>query len=92
VSLCTCIDGESERRRAETTLANLAETCDARVETRVSRANLLDFLDANAAGYDLVLVGSSRDRSRASRFVSPPTFERLRDVDADVAVVDRGSV
>jgi hypothetical protein len=37
-----------------------------------------------------VFVGSSGERSRASRFVSPPTFERLHDVECDVAVVDRG--
>jgi hypothetical protein len=92
VSLCTCVDHETERRRAEATLANLAETCDATVETRVSRSDVLDFLEANASGYDLVLIGSSRDRSKASRFVSPPTFERLHEVETDVAVVDRGSV
>jgi hypothetical protein len=49
-----------------------------------------DFIDENADAYDLVVLGSSGDRSAASRFVSPPTFERLRDVDCDVAVVDRG--
>jgi spermidine synthase len=92
VSLCTCIGRESERRRAETTLANLAETTDGDVETRVARSDVLEFIAANAPGYDLVVIGSSGDRSKASRFVSPPTFERLHDVETDVAVVDRGSV
>jgi hypothetical protein len=92
VSLCTCIGSEVERRRAETMLANLAETSDADVETRVARAEVLDFIAASAPEYDLLVIGSSGDRSKASRFVSPPTFERLQDVDTDVAVVDRGTV
>jgi nucleotide-binding universal stress UspA family protein len=92
VSLCTCIGNEVERRRAETMLANLAETPDVDVETRVARSGVLEFIEANAPGYDLVVIGASRDRSKASRFVSPPTFERLRGVEADVAVVDRGRV
>jgi len=90
LSVCTCIDAEVERRRAESRLANLAETVDADVETRVARSNVTDFIGANAGAYDLLVVGSSGDRSRASRFVSPPTFERLHDVECDVAIVDRG--
>ncbi|MFB6068316.1 MAG: universal stress protein [Halobacterium sp.] len=89
VSVCTCIDREVERRSAEKRLADLAETVDVDVETRVARSAVTEFIDANAGGYDLLVVGSSRERSKASRFVSPPTFERLRDVDCDVAVVDR---
>jgi hypothetical protein len=42
-----------------------------------------------AGSYDLVIIGASRDRSVASRFVSPPTFERIGDLDADVAILDR---
>jgi hypothetical protein len=34
-------------------------------------------------------MGASRDRSRASRLVSPPTFRRVGDLDVDVAIVDR---
>jgi hypothetical protein len=34
-------------------------------------------------------MGASTDRSRASRFVSPPTFERIQELDCDVAIVDR---
>jgi nucleotide-binding universal stress UspA family protein len=90
VSVCTCIDAEVERRGAEKRLADLAETVDADVETRVARSRVTAFIGANADAYDLLFVGSSGDRSRASRFVSPPTFERLHDVDCDVTVVDRG--
>ncbi|MFB6130203.1 MAG: HPP family protein [Salinigranum sp.] len=89
VSVCTCIGSEVERRPAEERLVNLVETARMTVETRVARADVEDFLAANAAAYDLVIVGSSRDRSAASRFLSPPTFERLGELDADVAVVDR---
>jgi nucleotide-binding universal stress UspA family protein len=90
LSVCTCIDAEVERRGAEKRLADLAETVDVDVETRVARSRVTDFIGANADAYDLLLVGSSGERSRASRFLSPPTFERLHDVDCDVAVVDRG--
>lgn len=90
VSVCTCIDAESDRRRAETKLANLVETAAGPVETRVARAEVTDFLGANADAYDLVLMGSSGDRSVASRLVSPPTFERIQDVRCDVGIVDRG--
>jgi hypothetical protein len=90
VSVCTCIDAEVERRSAESRLANLVETVDAEVETRVARGRVTEFIDANAGAYDLLVLGSSGDRSRASRFVSPPTFERLNDVACDVAIVDRG--
>ena len=92
VSACTCIDREAERRSAEARLANVVETADGAIETRVARSDVLAFVAANAGAYDLVLVGSSSDRSAASRAVSPPTFERLRDVDCDVAVVDRADV
>ncbi|SDM55769.1 Universal stress protein family protein [Halogranum gelatinilyticum] len=92
VSVCTCIDSEAERRRAETQLANLVETVDGTIETRVARTDIQSFIDANARSYDLVILGSSGDRSAASRFISPPTFERLQDVECDVAVVDRGDL
>jgi nucleotide-binding universal stress UspA family protein len=83
-----------ERRPAENRLANLVETVTegGTVETRVARTDVTEFIDENADGYDLVVLGSSGDRSAASRFVSPPTFERLRAVDCDVAVFDRGRV
>ena len=90
VSVCTCIGSERERRPAEARLANVVETVDGPVETRVARSDVESFVDANAGAYDLVMLGSSGDRSGVSRAVSPPTFERLRGVDCDVAVVDRG--
>jgi hypothetical protein len=90
VSVCTCIDEEGDRRRAETRLSNLVETARGNVETRVARSEIVEFLQANATAYDLVIVGSSRDRSAASRFFSRPTFERLSDLECDFAIVDRG--
>ncbi len=90
VSVCSCIDTETERRRAEAKLNRIVDTTDAAVETRVAVADLLSFVDRNAPNYDLIVVGASRDRSAASRLVSPPTFQRLEDVSCDVAVVDRG--
>lgn len=92
VSVCTCISDEAERRPAETRLANLVETVNCTIETRVARTDIEDFIESNANSYDLVVLGSSGDRTAASRFVSPPTFERLRAVDCDVAVVDRGKI
>jgi nucleotide-binding universal stress UspA family protein len=92
LSVCTCIGAEVERRGAEKRLADLAETVGVEVETRVARSDVTDFIAANAGTYDLLIVGSSGDRSRASRLLSPPTFEGLRDVDCDIAVVDRGNV
>ncbi|SFR54764.1 universal stress protein [Halogeometricum limi] len=92
VSVTTCIGSEVERRRAETRLANLVETADAPVETRVSRTDVRSFISANAGSYDLLVLGSSGERSAASRFVAPPTFERLQTVDCDVAVFDRGNL
>jgi nucleotide-binding universal stress UspA family protein len=92
VSVTTCIGREVERRRAESRLANLAETAEGPIETRVSRTDVSSFIAANAGDYDLLVLGSSRDRSAASRFVSPPTFERLHEVDCDVAVFDRGDL
>lgn len=89
VSVCHCIDAERERRDAEEMLANLAETADGRVETRVARADIASFLEANASQFDLIMLGSSRDRSTTSRFLSPPTYERLGDIESDVAILDR---
>jgi len=90
VSVGTCIGERASRRRAEEMLADLVEPFEGAIETRVARAGILEFLSSNAESYDLVVVGASRDRSAASRFVSPPTFERLDDIETDVAIVDRG--
>jgi nucleotide-binding universal stress UspA family protein len=87
ISVCTCIDSETERNRAESMLGRLVEAFDSTFETRVARTDIESFLSANAPGYDLVVLGASTDRSAASRFISPPTFQRVSDVDADVAIV-----
>ena len=89
VSVCHCIEDESHRRWADRMLAQLVETFGGNVETRVARGSLHRFLDRNAADYDMVFVGASRDRSAASRLIAPPTFERLQDVETDIAIVDR---
>ncbi|MFB6310360.1 MAG: HPP family protein [Salinirussus sp.] len=89
VAVCHCIADESRRRRAMRMLERLVEPVDSSVETRVARAPINEFLERNAGDYDLVFVGASRDRSAASRLIAPPTFERLRDVETDIAVVDR---
>ncbi|MDS0278295.1 HPP family protein [Halomicroarcula sp. S1AR25-4] len=89
VAVATCIDEHQNRRPAEEMLADLVEPFDGAIETRVSRAGINEFLETSGTQYDLVMIGASRDRSAASRFVSPPTFERLDDVDTDVAIVDR---
>lgn len=89
ISLAHCIPSEDRRRRANRMLEDLAETYEGHVETRVARASIDRFLARNAPDYDLVFVGASRDRSAASRLLSPPTFERVQDVETDVAIVDR---
>jgi nucleotide-binding universal stress UspA family protein len=91
VSVATCIPSATERRRAEAMLADLVEAFEGTIETRVSEASIEAFLTDHAEEYDLVLLGASQDRSAASRFISPPTFERIDSdaIDADVAIVDR---
>ncbi|GAD53264.1 hypothetical protein MBEHAL_2024 [Halarchaeum acidiphilum MH1-52-1] len=84
VSVCTCIGDERSRRDAESMLANLTETTDARCETRVSRSTLDQFIDRNESHYDLVIIGA---HTRGTRLSAPEAFERTRDVDTDVAVV-----
>jgi hypothetical protein len=70
-------------------LSDLVETCTQHVETRVPQASVTEFLDDNAAEYDLVILGASTDRSATSRFFASPTFERLGDLETDVAIVHR---
>ncbi|WP_254832172.1 HPP family protein [Haloglomus salinum] len=89
VSVCKCIGSERERADAERMLGNLAETADGGVETRVARDDITEFLARASASYDLVIIGSSSDRSTASRFVSRPTFERVDELDCDFAILDR---
>jgi hypothetical protein len=90
VGVCHCIGAERERRRAEEMLANLAETATAAIETRVSETSIETFLQRNDDRYDIVFLGASTNRSAASRFISKPTFQRVSDLDTDVAVVHRG--
>lgn len=90
VSICTCIETESERRSAEQTCAILAEAFAGQFETRVANESIETFLESNAPKYDLVCIGASTDRSRASRFLSAPTFRRVEDLDCDLAIVHRG--
>jgi hypothetical protein len=89
LSAATCVSREGERRRAESMLADLVETFSGTIETRVAKASIEDFLERTGPQYDLVIMGASTDRSAASRFISPPTFERIQDVDTDVAIIDR---
>jgi hypothetical protein len=93
VRLTTCVETEAERRRAESRLANLAETTRMGIETGVSRTPVREYVDANADAYDLLLLGSSGDRSPVSRLLSPPTAASeattFASLDCDVAVVDR---
>jgi hypothetical protein len=91
VSVTTCVGSDVERRRAENRLDHLVETVEGNVETRVARSSVDDFIAANAGHYDLLVLGSSGERSPASRFVSPPMFQRLEGLDCDVAVFDRGA-
>ena len=89
VAVCHCIGERDDRRRAETMLSDLVETFRGTLETRVARQDIQRFLTKNASQFDLVIIGASQERSKASRFVSPPTFERLQDLECDVAILDR---
>lgn len=89
ISLSTCIGDESHRRAAESMLADLAETTTRSCETRVSRSEVSDFLCRADDEHDLIFIGASTDRSAASRFLAPPTYERLEGIETDVGIVHR---
>ena len=89
VSVCHCVATDRKRDRAERMLGDLVETVPRSVETRIARDDVETYLGRVAGDYDLILIGSSSDRSAASRFVSRPTFERIEDVTCDVAILDR---
>ena len=89
VSVAHCIDSESDRRSADRMLADLVETSDGDIETRVPNADIESFLGRAARTNDLVIIGASQERRLLSRIVSPPTFELVHDVEADVAIVAR---
>ena len=89
VSICHCVDGEYERRDAESMLAGLVETFDAHIETRVAHGPIEEFLADASTRQNLLMLGASADRSAVSRLLSPATFQRLHDIECDVAIVDR---
>jgi hypothetical protein len=90
VSACSCISDERERRDAERVLEDVIDVTDARCETRISRSSFDSYVERNADQYDLVMLGSSRDRSAASRLLRSPTYERAADFETDLAVVHHG--
>jgi hypothetical protein len=90
VAVASCISRDGDRRRAESMLANIVEPFEGNIETRVSQSDIRSFLRTIGPQYDLVIMGASQDRSAASRFIAPPTFEQVEDIDTDVAIVDRG--
>lgn len=87
VSVCSCISRSSERRPTERMLSSLVETIRCPCETHVAQATIDDYLSERARNYDLLVIGASTDRSTASRWLSPPTFERLEGIDCDIAVI-----
>lgn len=88
ISACTCISREKERRSAERMLENVVGTISAPIETRIAHGSVEEFLRTNTSNYDIAFIGASTDRSAASRFLSVPTFERVRDIECDLAIVD----
>lgn len=89
ISLCTCISSRSQHRRAEITLETLAEPFADPIDTRVAHESLEEFLARYAGNYDLAVMGASTDRHAASRLLSPPTHECVRDINCDLAIVHR---
>ncbi|MFW5921912.1 MAG: HPP family protein [Halodesulfurarchaeum sp.] len=90
VSVAHTVEARERRREAETMLAELVDSFESEIETRVATGPVGEFLERNGAYYDVVFIGSSSDRSVASRILSPPTFRDLQAVDADVALVHLG--
>jgi hypothetical protein len=89
VSVAHCIGDETERRVADRMLADLVETFDGTIETRVQNTDIRTFLRRAARANDLLVIGASQERGLVSRIVSPPTFEGIHDVETDVAIVAR---
>jgi len=90
ISACSVISDERERRHAEIVLEDVVDSLSVPVETRIGYGTVPEFLEQNAAAYDVVFVGASTDRPAASRLVSTPTHERIRELDCDLAIVHRG--
>lgn len=89
IAVCHCIGPNDDRRRAESMLSDIVETFHGSLETRLVRQPIETFLARSAGHFDLVIIGASTDRSAASRFISPPTFERIHELECDVAILDR---
>jgi len=90
VSVCTCIDSERERRRAEEKLARVAETETTPIETRVIESSPGDFCASAAGFYDLILVGATRGEGPLLSVFSTEDLETLDEVDCDLGIVERG--
>ncbi len=90
VSVAHTVEGKEGRRAAETMLTELVDSFESDIETRVATGSVEDFLAQNARYYDVVFIGSSSDRSVASRILSPPTFQHLEEVAVDLALVHVG--
>mgnify|MGYP000019879105 FL=1 len=90
VSVCHSIDSEGDRRTAEAMVADLVEPFERAIETRVTTSPLESFLSVHADNYDLTILGSSTDRTVVSRIIDAPTFEQLKELDCDIAIVHRG--
>jgi len=90
VTVAHCIDDPSERRRAVAMCSNVVDAYDGRFETHVANVDIDDFIADHASASDLIVLGASTDRSPVSRFLSRPTYERVRDVDTDLLVVHAG--
>lgn len=89
VSVAHCLGGAGNRRWAVDMLADLVEQYGGHIDTTITDLDIEPYLEETADGYDLLILGASQDRSAASRLVSRPTFERIRDIGCDVAIVDR---
>lgn len=90
VSVAHTVEGTERRREAETMLAELVDSFESDIETRVATGPVGEFLERNAAYFDVVFIGSSTDRSVASRILTPPTFQDIETTEADIALVHLG--
>lgn len=90
ITVCNCTADAIPLRSAEEMLRNLVETFAQPFDIHVAHTSVEEFLDQHSRRYDLVVIGASSTRSPASRFLSPPTFERIEECDCDLAIVHRG--
>lgn len=90
VSVCTCIDSQMERRRAEEKLSRLVETEAFPVETRVVKGAPGSFAATVASSYDLVLVGATRGDGPLLSLLSDQDLEQFSEAECDIGVVERG--